>query len=77
MIAFCTAFDSRQQHDQIEWIELGQLSLTGEAETDDEKPIDDYRPQHLLEHRRKLEKYVVEISQRRDEPVEVLRKSVQ
>src|SRR5207247_3251123 len=41
----------REQHDQVEGIELRQLPLAGEPEADHQEGVDDDGPQHLLRDR--------------------------
>ena len=38
----------REQHDQVEGIELRQLALAGEPEAEHQETVDDDGPQHLL-----------------------------
>ena len=38
----------QQQHDEIERIELRQLAFSGEAESEQEKRVDDHRAKELL-----------------------------
>jgi len=41
----------QEQDDEVERIDLRQLALAGEPQSDEEKPVDDDRPQDLLENR--------------------------
>src|SRR5262249_22241025 len=38
----------RQEHDEVKRVELRQLALAGEPQSDDQKEIDQDRPNHLL-----------------------------
>ncbi len=41
----------RQEHDQIEGVQLRQLALARQTQPDDKEEIDDDRPKHLLRNR--------------------------
>ena len=41
----------QEQHDEIERVELRQLAFAGESESDEKEPVDDERPEELLENR--------------------------
>ena len=51
---------NRQQHDEIERIELRQLALPGEPQHHDEKRVDDDGPKHFFRDRQRQKKHVVE-----------------
>jgi hypothetical protein len=49
-----------QQHDQVERVQLCELTLAGETKTRDQKQVDDNRPSDLFGNRQAEKEHVVE-----------------